>query len=272
MSFAERYGYRPTRTAVQVDDLDDETRTILWNAVHAMFLQNLPERTTYSTTYADWVSRVWVGHFKQRVDTAPTWHRDVREILSREVLEAPWYDVYSFLERVATAWPEPARATRFRRLVNDLLAAQLCGYRFVGNDIIQLTDENEIAAITQAQADAVAVPPAREHLSRAVTLLNDRQNPDYANSIKESIAAVEASARFVTGNPKATLGDALKKIDGLHPALRKGWLALYGYTSDAGGIRHAAEDEITSDVDHALYFLVTCSAFVSLLLAKSATP
>ena len=47
---------------------------------------------------------------------------------------------------------------------------------------------------------------------------------DYRNSIKESISAVEAMARLVAENPKATLADALKAIE------RRG--ALHG--PDAG--------------------------------------
>lgn len=183
-----------------------------------------------------------------------------------------WFNVYDFIETAAAQWRDEGVASKFRNDINHVLERCLAGYRFVGTQITKLTDDVQIDAIEAAQADATTVPPAREHLVRAATLLNDRHNPDYANSIKESIAAVEAAARFVAGNQKATLGDALKKIPGLHPALRDGWLKMYGYTSDADGIRHAATDEITVDGDHALYFLVTCSAFVSLLLAKAPPP
>ncbi len=33
--------------------------------------------------------------------------------------------------------------------------------------------------------------PVKRHLSNALELLSDRENPDYQNSIKESITAVE---------------------------------------------------------------------------------
>jgi hypothetical protein len=272
VTFAERYGFRPARAEVQLDGIDDDTRTALWNEFHTFFLPNDDIVLVPSSHYGSWVRTIWLDFFKVRVDRLPTFSSEAIARFSRLVFEGAWYDVYSLLEIAARAWWHAPTAQDFRLNVNAVLTAHLCGYRFVGADVMRLTDEEQIGAITSAQQDAGAVPPAREHLAKAASLLNDRVNPDYANSIKESIAAVEATARFVTGKPTATLGDALKKIGGLHPALRDGWLKLYGYTSDAGGIRHAAKDEIAGDADHALYFLVTCSAFVSLLLATVQAP
>jgi hypothetical protein len=77
------------------------------------------------------------------------------------------------------------------------------------------------------------------HLERALTLLADRSQPDYRNSIKESISAVEAMARVVSNNPKATSAEALKVLERgghLHSALKDGFAKLYGYTNDALGI------------------------------------
>ena len=43
--------------------------------------------------------------------------------------------------------------------------------------------------------------------------MSDRQRPDYRNSIKESISAVESIAQQLSGNNKATLDDALKILE-----------------------------------------------------------
>ncbi|HEU4506960.1 MAG TPA: hypothetical protein VFR78_01890 [Pyrinomonadaceae bacterium] len=63
--------------------------------------------------------------------------------------------------------------------------------------------------------------------------------------VAESISAVESLCNLITGG-KDTLGDALKKVEArvaIHPALKKGFGNIYGYTSDANGIRHALLDE-----------------------------
>ncbi len=59
-----------------------------------------------------------------------------------------------------------------------------------------------------------------------------------------------------------------KKVE-LHPALKKAFDSLYGYTSDADGIRHALLDEPNLDSEDAKFMLVSCSAFINYLISKS---
>lgn len=178
-----------------------------------------------------------------------------------------WYKVYDFIEFLAqdkdTFIDQTARAA-----INQILQAENAAYRLVGDKITEITDKNEIKAIEVALShpeDAV-----REHLRTALTRLSDRKEPDYRNSIKESISAVEAVCRLLSGNKSATLGDALKLIKDLHPAMSKGFSALYGYTSDQSGIRHSLLDEATVTYEDAKFMLITCAAFVSFLAAKGA--
>ena len=125
-------------------------------------------------------------------------------------------------------------------MVNGFLESENAAYRFVDSEVIEITDKQEIAAIEDAISSNIR--SISEHSRRALELLSDRKSPDYRNSIKESISAVEAAARLSASKDKATLGDCIKAIDdkhGLHPALKEAFLKLYGFTSDSGGIRHA---------------------------------
>ena len=93
----------------------------------------------------------------------------------------------------------------------------------------------------------------------------------YRNSIKESISAVESACNITTGS-KATLGQALKALDDktkVHPALRNAFSSLYGYTSDADGIRHGLLEEANLDFADAKFMLVVCSAFTNYLRSKA---
>lgn len=113
--------------------------------------------------------------------------------------------------------------------------------------------------------------PVKRHLSRSLTLLSDRKNPDYRNSIKEAISAVEALSKIVTGKPKASLGDALTILEQrgeIHGALKTSFSALYGYASDADGIRHAMLEEPSIGQEDARLMLVVCSAFTNYVIAK----
>ena len=85
----------------------------------------------------------------------------------------------------------------------------------------------EIKMIEEAASDS-KFAGVSAHIECALAHYADRENPDYRNSIKEAISAVESIARVVSGSDKATLGDALQAIEKsgqLHPALKKGFLA-----------------------------------------------
>ena len=113
----------------------------------------------------------------------------------------------------------------------------------------------------------------RTHIRTALKFLSDRKSPDYRNSIKESISAVESICQVLTGDDKATLGDALNKLENhfnLHGALKAGFKSLYGYTSDQDGIRHAILKEQDISFSDAKYMLVSCSAFANYLIGKVA--
>ena len=109
-------------------------------------------------------------------------------------------------------------------------------------------------------------------MKTALELLANRKSPDYRNSIKESISAVEAVCRLITIDQNATLGQAIGKVKKkvqLHPALERAFDKLYGYTSSADGIRHALLEETDLDFEDAKFMLVSCSAFVNYLVSKS---
>jgi hypothetical protein len=104
-----------------------------------------------------------------------------------------------------------------------------------------------------------------------VCALAARRRPRYA--IREAVHAVESVARVLTGNPKATISDALgvlKKEERIHPALEAAFQKLYAYTSDEHGLRHALNKE-EADVDEpdAMYMVGSCAAFVTYLIGKA---
>ena len=145
----------------------------------------------------------------------------------------------------------------------------MSAYRFVDGVITQITDEQEIAEIEQAIEASKS--PVSKHLRRSLELLSDRNAPDYRNSIKESISAVESLVAIVLKADKGTLGQLIKKLEDeidLHPALKTAFNSLYGYTSDEGGIRHALIKAERVDFNDAKFMLVVCSAFINFVEGK----
>lgn len=86
---------------------------------------------------------------------------------------------------------------------------------------------------------------------------------------------MESQCCILTGDPKASLGAALIKMEDsgvrIHPALNKALHQLYGYTSDDPGIRHGGIETANVDAPLAQFMLVSCSAFVNYLRTVKVT-
>ncbi|MBX3647741.1 MAG: hypothetical protein KF766_08780 [Rhodocyclaceae bacterium] len=272
--FSQRLGYSPTEAAFQREAVDAPLRTKLWNILkvaiwddYAPYEYRLKEK---SQRIDHLVRRLWFNFLNRDLDKLPEFRRDHGEnaygALKRYFFECQWFEVYDFLEEIAED-QGALLPVKVREWINQELEVHNSAYRFVSEQISEITSKTEIVAIEEGLADADA--PAREHLESALRMLSDREAPDYRNAVKESISAVEAACRNICGMPSATLGDALKKVREVHPAFSKAFSALYGYTSDASGVRHALTDEATVTYADAKFMLVACSAFVSYLKSSA---
>jgi len=280
-SFSERKGLKPVKSIIQVDSMDEDLRNGLWNTLTIYYWNQIkPKRL--GVRYCMYLSNdrnveilcnlLWLHYFKKPLDTLPKEWTIVYDEMKNYFFSCKWNEVYDFLEFVAHNYPEKTENQRFESYCNSILERELSAYRFVGGVITQITSEEEIAEIEKALN--VPLKPVNTHLKTSLDLLTDRKSPDYRNSIKESISAVEAICKLIANNEKATLGEALKIIEKeskveLHHALKKSFDCLYGYASDAEGIRHALLDEPNLNFEDAKFMLVFCSAFVNYLVAKS---
>lgn len=270
MLFSQRKGLKPIKSIIQIEALDEDLRNAIWSAVTVW--RNHHSSGPASAPYVLLMREFWLFYFKKTLDAFP----DANSLFSqlREIFfGGEWYECYDILEFIISKYPGNEYREELINGCNEALERELSAYRFVGNQVTQITSEAEISAIEEALADSQQMRPVNEHLATALNYLSDRTAPDYRNSIKESISAVESLCNLITGS-KNSLGEALKKLDTsvpVHPALKKGFSAIYGYTSDASGIRHSLLDESNLTFDDAKFMLVSCSGFINYLLAKAAT-
>lgn len=268
-SFGQRIGRRPISDVIQIDSIDDATRIALWNTIHSV-LKRLYDRG--STSGPPLMQTMWAEVLKRPLDEYGWSYCEgaIKRILTRE----DWVDALEIVEGFAMALDTSLgkdHGAAYRAIANETLSKGLIGYRFVGAVLAQVDDDQSAAEI--ASAIASASDTARSHLERAASLLADRHNPQYVKVAGEAINAVEASVYSLTG--KKTLGDGVKELGkrGLpvHPAIVKAWSSMYGYSSDAGGIRHANIGGEEVDAAMAVYLFVTCSAFINLLSKVAAS-
>jgi hypothetical protein len=273
MRFSQRHGYTPAQIAIQLESIEAELRAGLWDCIQFYFWDKTKTPTHYSTSSADihmLIQVLWHQFLKQPVDTIPYLYGETVSYVRKHFFDAKWYEVYDLIEFMGALVHE---SEKFRNFCNDVLERENSGYRFVGTTIAPISSKAELESIDDAIEAASKFPGVGAHLKSALNHLSDRRSPDFRNSVKESISALESLCRTLTGTPKATLGEALvvlEKHGVLHGALRSSFSALYGYTSDEGGIRHAMLEEPKLTFTDAKYMLVVCSAFINYMIGKVA--
>lgn len=276
MRFSQRMGFMPVRQAIQKDDMDDALRNRLWNVMYSIYLDHDPDYIlSVVQRLGIFVKILWRNYFKVPADRGPYSWGQAYSAIRDHYFGAPWYVAYDLIEFIvnnsSTILPEYQKQEAVEQ-INDALGQELSGYRFVGETIAPIISEIEVASIEQALQLTDIFAPVQTHLNQALKLLADREHPDYKNSIKESISAVESMASLIAGRDKAELSSALDRIKGklgMHAAFERALKQLYGYTSDEVGIRHAALEEKNLDQEDAVFMLVSCSAFVNYLKLKA---
>ncbi len=271
MKFSEKKGHtKPPE--LQRDGMSDDLRASLWNVLHFFIWDREgfvePRAFGYQPDIFRFARSLWFDYFKQPLDTIPDGPRATLFQIRTYFFGEPWYRVYDLLQFIV----EQEDNQKLDTSLNQVLEREVAGYRFVNHVLTDLTNPEELEMLSGALADT-AFPGVAQHLQRALELMSDRTKPDYRNSIKESISAVESMARALTGATKATLADALKALEKkrkVHSALKEGFAKLYGYTSDQGGIRHAMLDDGTNiTVADARFFLLSCTSFINYLKAQA---
>ncbi|TLP63646.1 hypothetical protein FEM01_06215 [Pseudomonas mosselii] len=270
MDFSQRMGLAPATKTAQIDSIDRDLKNSLWNVIISYRLNRFTHPAKYDKVVGSSLSwfatQTYRDFFKAPLDTVPYKWSDFKKTIREEFFKMSWHRTYSFVEFVVDSSDE-SEQKRFASAFNLVLEQENSAYRFVSGKLTPITSTDEIDEIESAIVNSDRYAGVRTHLSSALSLLTDRENPDYRNSIKESISAVESLAKKLINDDKATLGQALKTLEakhGLHSSLKSAFMTLYGYTSDAGGIRHALLDSTsTSTKADARFMLITCSAFIN---------
>ena len=94
--------------------------------------------------------------------------------------------------------------------INSVLERKKSGYRFVGADIAPIVEQHEIEAIQECLEAPELFAGARIHIPSALQLYSNRQNPDYRNSIKEAISAIESAACVIARKRESYPSTSLK--------------------------------------------------------------
>ena len=283
--FSDRHKLQSFNTEIQLTDFDERTKIAVVNKIKDWIHEEnfYRERENF---YKNLIKEAFCEFLSPNLeDKIHYGQNDIfNQYIYAPIMENSYEEVLSLVEYIANYFMQWKKhqidngyvgfwenCNIYATEINQIFQQEYVGYRFIDGEITPISDETEVAEIEQSLD--IEFQGCRSQIKKALALLSDREKPDYKNSIKESISAVESICQIITGDSKATLGEALKNLQDngitIHPALKKSWSSLYGYTSDEGGIRHA-EGLFESNVtfEEAKYMLVSCCAFVNYLIAE----
>ena len=278
LSFSQAFGYEEIPKRLKLEEISDEARISLWNALYEAVLNV----TRINEHFPSYIGSPWDNIFLNLHTKFFKLRRDEWECPELDVLQ------YEYGEGLLKKW-------EFNKIFDFLLYVMRhedCPLEFI-NDVAETFEECQLAytvgkeqpvtiypAVTETEGKTILKARkqlrddeffgAEAHLRKAADFLHQGE---YADRIRESMHVVESVARKLAPNSPNSLNKALKALeDGnpVHPALKEALLKLYGYTSNEEGIRHPLIDEGQANVglDEAIFMLGACASFSSYLLRK----
>ena len=243
-------------------------------------LDNISTQGPYGSDgdFPSFANALWHYFYKLPIDTISKYPVDVIRFIRDRFFGDDWYKKYDLIEYLAGMRLQGVNNGEYINEINETLKREFSGYRFINGQISSISNTIEVEEIERAIAQGKAFTSlngANIHLTNALDKLSDRNNPDYRNSIKESISAVETTSRILTG--ENTLGKALNALESkgiiIDEQFKSAFEKIYAGTNNKqSGIRHAIiEEHKKPDFHDAKFMLVVCSSFINFLVGKSKT-
>jgi AbiJ N-terminal domain 4 len=265
-SFATRHGFSPAKGITIHEDAPESLRYFVLQIAADLGWRPDPVRRIICR-----VLRVTPNEERNYRDQHI--RAEVRELMST----CPWFKVYDIIEALHAGLARHDEynggddAGLFADEINKFFVDEGVGWQIVDGKLVTRGSEAFETMVTQATSalEMSARPTAAKHLHEALEDLSRRPEADLPGAAYHAMGSLECVARDLTGNPKATLGEILKRHPGLLPkpldeALSKVW----GYASNEA--RHVVEGRDISR-DEAVLLVGLSATVTTYLLRKPVT-
>lgn len=249
-TFSDRHGYRGTDAAITVREDAPET---------LRFAIPLIAQGVGMTPTA--MRRIVCQVLLVRPDPS-NWSDfpNVWDEVNGHIAKCLWFKVYDIAEALHTsfAYADPDRAQAFADRLNQFFSENGIGWEMQDGRVMFRGSEG----FTESTREAVTVltetgrARAANEIHEALQDISRRPEPDITGAIQHAIAALESTARDVTGQPNRTLGQLVRELRLPRPldtAVEK----LWGYASDRA--RHVREGQAVDTAEAELLVSVACA-------------
>ena len=278
LTFSQRHGYEPVPEPMQLEELSDDLRRELWNAMRELLLSLSGTGALYTRYFFEedcrFIERVLGRLLKQSEDEIDTSYEEVLNQFKDWILHGRFNEVLNLIEIMTN---ERRYDKEFVNRISKLFETHVAAYWLDKSNYPYKFFPRSNKAQGEATQKSIktirdgGMGGAETHLRQAAEHINAQR---FAESIKDSIHAVESVARQIDPESSQSLGYALNSLEkaGLikHPALKEAFSKLYGYTSDEQGIRHPLLKEKSPkvDLDEAMFMFGACASFAAYLVSK----
>lgn len=278
--FSDRNNIDSIPKEMQIDDLDERSRKSIYNLWSEIYVECRNACNYEGGNWDEVINPIYTKLYNQTLRPMESVKEDALvEIIENTILKDKYNKIFDLLEYTTVLFEavincfgsRVSRKDNYYTLYNNLFESEYIGYRFLNRNIAPISDSVEIQSIKEAFFKPY--DKVREHLSKANRFLSDRESPDYENSIKESISALESLAQIITrtDGAQASLGKMLTKLEEqkiITSAMKGAFSALYGFASNSRGVRHSGNNGDIVSFEEAKYILVVSTAFINYVMSK----
>ncbi len=187
--------------------------------------------------------------------------------------EAPWYEVYDIVEVLYEEidknyeWLATGAAEKFEYRLNKFFVENGIGWKLRDGKITYRGSEafDRITREVPNRLDESGFQIAAKEMREALKDISRRPDPDITGAIQHAMAALEATAREVTGQPKPTLGKLVPAL-GLPAPLDQAVSRLWGFASEHG--RHIREQQQTPNTAEAELIVSVAGALCAFIAQR----
>ncbi len=270
------------------DDFPESARTALLHLLHDLIDRKYVEDWIDINKEVRRISRE-TPYVYDRDDKASA--KEARLSTERILSAMPWPKMFDFCERLqshlATAvrqwdgfandWDILTTQEEVKHYIADelqrIFLEEHLGYSFVEDEVRRrgrYHTRQQIAKVEPTLGDP-RLDDARAHFAKARQYFDHPSKPDYENSIKEAVCAVEAAARRLFPHVKVkTLGEIVNKIRGtgdgqLPKPIADTLTGLYAFRNSGEGVSHGGSEGGKATQALAEYALAVTASQIILL-------
>ncbi|WP_095203526.1 AbiJ-NTD4 domain-containing protein [Mesorhizobium carmichaelinearum] len=213
-----------------------------------------------------WIREVVCGVLFEMPNSNNWSESNVRNEVLGLVADCPWFKVYDIAEAI---WreldPDFESQDRYREELNRFFREKGIGWKLEEHKGLVFRGHEGFASVTAKAVEVLALSDrstAANEIREALADLSRRPDPDRTGAIQHAIAALEATARHITGQPKLNLGQLVNELNIPKP-LDQAVEKLWGFGSQYG--RHLREGEMPRDDEAELVVSVACAVCIFLV-------